>query len=519
MAYYDYLIIGSGIGGLYTALLAHKHGRTLIVTKGDVSECNTAQAQGGIAAALGQNDSPELHRRDTLIAGDGLSDEEAVAILTASAPDAIAELVALGVPFDTINGEIALSLEAGHSQPRVIHAGGDTTGAYIETTLSRQVRSQDIPVLEHQLVTDILTEHGRVRGVKLLDSQGTCTELECQYLVLATGGAGQLFGITTNSKVATADGIALAFRAGADITDAEFYQFHPTALHLTESPTFLISEAVRGEGAILRNIHGKRFMPEYTPQAELAPRDIVARSILFEMGKTGSEHVFLDLTHLPPKRTIARFPQIYHHCQLHGIDITRDWLPVAPAAHYTIGGIRVNLWGETNVPGLLATGEVACTGVHGANRLASNSLLEVMVFGRRLIERTCQNNPLVPPNTPPNTLVIQLPLHQAEPLKPGTHLTALQRLMWSKVGIVRDGDSLYEATQLLTGWHDAGTKPQSQDDFELSNLIFAGRIMAESALTRTESRGAHFRRDFPKAHDQWHRHIVFRRWQEGGPRD
>ena len=389
MNQYDYIVVGSGIGGLYTALLAKEQGSVLVITKGSIDDCNTKYAQGGIAAAIGKDDSPELHSQDTVKAGDGLSDEEAVHILANEAPARIADLVNYRVPFDTLDGEIALTMEAAHSVPRVLHAGGDATGEYIEVTLSQQVRSSKIQVLEDFLATGILVEKGRVTGIQALDCRtGTVEEFECRFLILATGGAGQLFKYNTNSAVATGDGVALAFKAGAEIADMEFFQFHPTALRIPGVPPFLISEAVRGEGGMLRNVEGYRFMPDYTPQADLAPRDVVARSILYEMKKTGSDRVFIDVTHLPPHIITTRFPHIYRFCLDHGLDITKGLVPVAPAAHYMIGGVKANSWGETNIAGLFATGEVACTGVHGANRLASNSLLEAIVFSKRIVERT-----------------------------------------------------------------------------------------------------------------------------------
>ena len=387
MNQYDYLIIGSGIAGLYTALLATERGSVLVITKGGIDDCNTKHAQGGIAAPIGLNDSPELHFKDTMKAGDGLCDAEAVKILANEAPDRISDLVRLGVPFDTVNGAIALTMEAAHSVPRILHAGGDATGAHIEATLSTRVREFKIKVLEYCLVTDIVVENGIATGIKASDLRNDSNiEFACNNIILATGGAGHLYKYTTNPDVATGDGVALAYKAGAEITDMEFYQFHPTGLRLPGVPPFLISEAVRGEGGILRNVEGYRFMQDYAPEAELAPRDVVARSILFEMRKTGSDRVFLDVTHLPVSVVMTRFPNIYKYCLDHGLDITKGLIPVAPAAHYMMGGVKTNTWGETNLKGLFAVGEVACTGVHGANRLASNSMLEVLVFSKRIIE-------------------------------------------------------------------------------------------------------------------------------------
>ncbi|MDP2953642.1 MAG: FAD-binding protein, partial [Chloroflexota bacterium] len=333
-------------------------------------------AQGGIAAAVGRGDSPELHYRDTIAAGAGLCDSEAVRILTQEAPDRITDLIKFGVPFDTLNGEIALAREAAHSVPRILHAGGDATGERIEVTLSNAVRRSGIKLLEHCLASDLLVKDGAVHGVRAFDSRyGVTEEFLGRCVILATGGAAQLFKYNTNPEIATGDGVALAYKAGAEIADMEFVQFHPTALRLPGVAPFLISEAVRGEGGILRNVENGAFMAEYCPQADLAPRDIVARSIVAEMRKTHADRVFLDITHLPPRTIPARFPQIYRFCLDHGLDITKTPVPVAPAAHYVMGGVKTNIWGETNIAGLFACGECACTGVHGANRLASNSLL------------------------------------------------------------------------------------------------------------------------------------------------
>ena len=482
----------------------------LLVTKGSIEDCNTKFAQGGIAAAIGSNDSSELHFRDTLVAGDGLCDEEAVHILVDEASDRITDLVNLGVPFDTLDGEIDLTLEAAHSVPRILHAGGDATGEHIELTLSERVRSTKIRVLENHLATDIIKDGAGVKGLKVLDCEnGTTQEFGCRFLILATGGSGQLFSFTTNPEVATGDGIALAFKAGAEVMDIEFFQFHPTTLYLPGVTPFLISEAVRGEGGILRNIEGCRFMPEYVPEAELAPRDVVARSILYEMEKTGQDKVFLDITHLPSHITTARFPQIYRFCLENGIDITRQWIPVAPAAHYMIGGVRVNSWGETNIPGLFAAGEVACTGAHGANRLASNSLLEVLVFGKRIIERTGSTDDTTPMFTSKSTCVH----HRHIPRKPARDvpvpsLLQLQKLLWDKAGIIRNREGLTEAASVLSAWQESLPPPRDRQTYELANLILNGSLMVEAALIREESRGAHFRSDFPCSSAEWRKHIV-----------
>jgi len=513
MKHYDYIIVGSGIAGLYIALLAIERGSTLILTKGSIDDCNTKYAQGGIAVAMGKDDSPELHFKDTVAAGDGLCDAETVRILTDEAADCIADLIKFGVPFDTLDGEINLTREAAHSVPRVMHAGGDATGEHIEVTLSRQVRSAPINVLENCLAGEILAQNGRVLGVRALDCRtGSVEEYHCQFLILATGGAGKLFKYTTNSDVVTGDGIALAFEAGAEISDMEFFQFHPTVLRLPGVAPFLISEAVRGEGGILRNVEGHRFMPDYIAGAELAPRDIVARSIVREMKKTHSDRVFLDVTHLPSRLITTRFPHIYRFCRDHGMDITKGLIPVAPAAHYLMGGVKVNIWGETNIPGLFAAGETACTGVHGANRLASNSLLESVVFSKRVMQRTeVTSPPRHREERSDEAISYCLPRREVLPKVPRLNLPNLQSLMWDKVGIIRSGEGIEEATGILATWQSLLPQPSDRPSYELNNLVLCARLVTEAALLRKESRGAHFRTDFPKASPEWQRHIVFRK--------
>jgi len=507
---YDYIIVGSGIAGLYTALLAKERGSVLIITKGGIDDCNTRHAQGGIAAAIGKDDSPELHLKDTLAAGDGLCDAEAVRILVSEAPARISDLVNLGVPFDTTDGEIALSKEAAHSVFRILHAGGDATGAHIEVTLSQRVRSCKIKVLEDCLVTEIMVREGAVSGVSALDCRtGSVERFDCRFLVLATGGAGQLYKFTTNPDVATGDGMALAYRAGAEIVDMEFFQFHPTALRLPGVAPFLITEAVRGEGGVLRNINGHRFMPGYAEEADLAPRDVVARSILYEMIKTGADKVFIDATHLPRYVITTRFPQVYRFCLDHGLDINENLIPVAPAAHYIMGGVKTNIWGETSVAGLFAVGETACTGVHGANRLASNSLLEAVVFGQRIFERPSRK-------AAPETAAlgkgaeVRLSLSERPVLStaPPPSLSTLQELLWEKVGIRRNREDLVQAADTLATWEACLPKPKDRPSHELANLVTTGRLVTEAALAREESRGAHFRSDFPASSPRWQRHIV-----------
>jgi len=354
-------------------------------------------------------------------------------------------------------------------------------------------------------------EKNAVTGIKVLDCHTGATEtFECRHLILATGGAGQLFKFNTNSDIATGDGIALAFKAGAEITDMEFFQFHPTALHLPGVTPFLISEAVRGEGGILRNAEGRRFMPDYAPQSDLAPRDVVARSILYEMKKTGSDHVFLDVTQLSPNVITTRFPHIYRFCLDHGLDITREPVPVAPAAHYMMGGVKTNTWGETNVPGLFAAGETACTGVHGANRLASNSMLEVVVFSKRIMEKTAGRAKTSQAAARKRREVHQkLSQRKVTGPVPAPSFARLQQLAWDHIGVIRDGTGLSRAADILAAWQHKLPLPTDRPSHELHNLVLTGRLIAEAAWLREESRGAHFRSDFPRTSTEWQRHIVF----------
>ena len=506
---YDYVIAGSGIAGLYAALLAREHGSVVILTKGSVDECNTRYAQGGIAAAVGPDDSTELHLRDTIAAGAGLVDEAAAGILVSEAPARIRDLALFGVPFDSADGVVALGREGAHSRPRILHAGGDATGAHIELSLSSLARLSNVEIKEYSLVERVLVERGRAVGLATVDARTNApATVEGRSVILAMGGCGRLYRVSTNSEVATGDGVAVAYRAGAEIMDMEFIQFHPTALRLPDIPPFLISEAVRGEGALLVDGDGRRFMPEYDDRAELAPRDIVARAIHSELAASGADCVYLDLSGLPAERVTARFPQIYARCREHGLDLTSDPIPVSPAAHYAMGGVRTNVWGETTIPALYACGECACVAVHGANRLASNSLLETVVFGKRIVERTVAvgDAPTAAPLTPD---AVALP--QAQPAEtPPPRLAGLQSLMWDQVGIVRDGDTLSRASATLTAWAatpgSAGDRPAR----ELANLVLTGRLVADAALRRRESRGAHYRRDFAAPKDEWRRHIVCR---------
>ena len=519
---YDYIIIGSGIAGLNTALLAREHGTVLIVTKGRIDDCNTRYAQGAIAAAVGPGDSPALHMQDTLAAGAGLCDPVAVQVLTDEGPQRVARLIQWGVPFDTLHGQVALGREGAHSLPRILHAGGDATGQHIELTLAEQVTHSDIEVLEYTLATGLVVEEGGIRAVETLNGvSGAKETFAGRTVVISTGGAGQAFRYTTNPDVATGDGVALGFLAGATVMDMEFYQFHPTALWIEGAPTFLLSEAMRGEGAVLRDESGRAFMADYHPLADLAPRDVVSRALAAEMEHGSGGQVFLDISHLPSETVQSRFPTIYSFCLGYGVDITKEPVPVAPAAHYMMGGLKIDTWGRTNIQGLYACGEVACSAVHGANRLASNSLLDTLVFAQRLIassigqaperqEILIKNPPETPKETPGETgdLAATLPPRALVCASmPALSKEALQDLLWRNAGISRHGSRLLLTARILCTWERTRPEPADQAGYELRNLLLLGRLMVEAALLRQESRGSHFREDFPDTSPNWERHV------------
>ncbi len=501
-----YIVVGSGIAGLTIALELAPVGRVILLTKANLSESNTTYAQGGIAAAVRQPDSPELHYQDTVMAGAGLCDLAAVSVLVHEGPARVERLVEMGVPFDRIDGEIALTREAAHSRRRILHADGDATGREISKTLVRQVlATPNITIYEEHFACALTTTAGRCNGLVAL-YQDQLRLFVGGAVILATGGAGQLFGKTTNPAIATGDGPALAYRAGAVLRDLEFVQFHPTALYLPPAPPFLISEAVRGEGALLRNSAGERFMPDYHALAELAPRDVVARSIFAEIEKSGSPCVYLDLSAIGSSIVTNRFPNIYEKCLKYGLDITKEPIPVAPAAHYAMGGIQTDLWGRTALPGLFAAGEAASTGIHGANRLASNSLLEGLVFGGRSADHLRNGAPQ------PNPTISDIQVHYPECLTAAaaidTDLAQLHQITDHYLGIVRERDGLVKAAQLLSEF-PVGQGALTSAYFELQNLILLGKLMTQAALMRTESRGGHFRSDYPAPDNQWRKHIVF----------
>ncbi|MFE5942092.1 L-aspartate oxidase [Streptomyces sp. NPDC056480] len=520
----DVVVVGSGVAGLTAALRCTAAGlRTVVVTKARLDDGSTRWAQGGIAAALGEGDTPEQHLDDTLVAGAGLCDERAVHVLVTEGPDAVRRLIATGADFDkTADGEIALTREGGHHRRRIAHAGGDATGAEISRALVEAIRDRGVRTIEHALVLDLLTDaEGRTAGVTLHvmgegqhDGVGA---VHAPAVVLATGGMGQVFSATTNPAVSTGDGVALALRAGAEVSDLEFVQFHPTVLFLgagSEGQQPLVSEAVRGEGAHLVDADGVRFMLGQHELAELAPRDIVAKAITRRMQEHGTENMYLDARHFGAEMWEERFPTILAACRSHGIDPVTEPVPVAPAAHYASGGVRTDLRGRTTVPGLYACGEVACTGVHGANRLASNSLLEGLVFAERIADDIIAAAPRVAGAPVPHATPVTLPLPVA-----GAR-TRIQRIMTAGAGVLRSEASLREAAEALDALHsdavaggtdDTKAGEPGVDSWETTNLLCVSRVLVAAARRREETRGCHWREDHPDRDDtDWRRHLVVR---------
>jgi L-aspartate oxidase len=502
----DFVVVGGGIAGLRAAIGLAEAGRVLVVSKQEVTESNTQYAQGGIAVALSDEDEVALHLQDTIDAGDGLVNVEAARVLVEEGPERIQELIDWGTEFDRSGSSLTFTREGAHSRSRILHAHGDSTGREIGRALIH--RAQTIPQIvftEFEFTADLCLDGNRVVGVSLLAPDGTSKIVSAKAVLLATGGAGQVYSDTTNPPVATGDGIAMAHHAGAAIRDMEFFQFHPTALSLPGTPRFLLSEALRGEGALLLNPAGERFMQRYHPMAELAPRDVVARAIVQEIAKSASQPAvtYLDLRHLDAAHVRQRFPRIYTTCKQYGIDITTSLVPVRPATHYLMGGIKTDLSGRSTIPGLYAAGETACTGVHGANRLASNSLLEGLVFGARVAD-AMSNEDRISSSFSSNTSV-----HTTDSKKNADIVAQLRVSMWQHAGVVRNKEGLQQLQLQIAQWKRSLGKVFSRSALETRNLLTIGELIARSALAREESRGAHFRRDFPARDDaRFQKHSV-----------
>ncbi len=504
----DFLIIGGGVAGLRAAVELAQQGNVLVVTKDAPSESSSEYAQGGVAVALSDEDEISIHFDDTIRAGDGLCLRKAVGTLVEEGPTRIRELILWGAEFDKEGSKLAFTQEAAHSKRRILHAQGDSTGREIMRVLTDKVRAtQTVSKIDFAFTRDLIIEKGRCVGAVICQQKlKKVLVISARAVLLATGGAGQLYERTTNPAVATGDGMAMAYRAGAALMDMEFVQFHPTALFRRGAPQFLLSEAMRGEGGMLRNVHGLRFMDRYHAARELAPRDVVTRAIHSEMLAAGSDHVYLDMTHLNADYITKRFPRIYRTCKDLGIDITAEPIPVSPAAHYIMGGVKTDLWGATNIPGLFAAGETACTGVHGANRLASNSLLEGLVYGERAgvaAARFVRRHADL--RRPPRFRAAAQDASRSQNAPDMREIRmALKHLMWEKVGIVRNKKDLSTALGQLRKWTRL-IRYHSPDRnfFELENMITTSTLITRSALSREGSVGAHYRSDFPKKGKRW----------------
>jgi L-aspartate oxidase len=495
----DYIVLGSGVAGLRAAAELARAGRVAVLTKDRLDESNTEYAQGGVAVAMSDDDEISLHYEDTLNAGAGLCDEKAVRVLVEEGPRYITELIEWGAQFDREGGALAFTREAAHSRRRILHAHGDSTGREIVRALiAHAKKNPNIELVAHAATIGLIVEDGRCVGVRYIDpNESLRREMRARAVALATGGAGQIFAQTTNPSVATGDGMAMAFAAGATMCDMEFVQFHPTALALADAPRFLLSEALRGEGAVLRNHAGEAFAKNYDERGELAPRDIVARAIVAEMERTGKRWMYLDLTHLNSGFLRERFPNIYETCLRYGLDLTKDRLPVSPAVHYVMGGVKTDTRGRTTLPGLYAAGEVACTGVHGANRLASNSLLEGLVFGARAGAAAIEDSLPPPKWSEPAPVEFDLSEWRLEPRTKNR----VQEIMWRNVGLIRRGDGVRSSVEELGALARETVNPRTR------NFAALARLMAEAALWREESRGGHFREDFPARDDEhWRVH-------------
>jgi L-aspartate oxidase len=497
----DFVVMGAGVAGLRAAIELAAAGRVLVLAKKESTLASPSSAPGGITAALSDEDEVILHLQDTLIAGDGLCRPEAVKTLVEEGPERIEELIAWGKQLDRQGTKLVFESEASYSHSHVLRAAGDSTGSEILRALHAKLRTyKNISVLEFQFSTEIQTEHQRVTGVSLISEKGLPEEVACSAVLLATGGLGQLYRNTTNPEAATGDGVAMAFRAGAEVSDMEFIQFHPTTLYLKKAPRLLLSEGLRSEGGYLRNIEMDRFMGKYHPLAEMAPGDVVARASMHEMevSRAKDPFVYLDLTHLNAARVQKRFPRIYATCMRHNIDITEDVIPIRPAAHFSMGGVRTNLEGKTSIAGLYAAGEAAATGVHGANRFASNSLLEGLVYGARAGK--AMREELRHARKPVGGQ--KKAASQNGPVDAGIEelIGQIQDAMWKGAGIVRTRVGMQEAIKVLEGLSPRLAHPRTRRAYEAANLHLAGLLVARSALAREESRGAHYRTDYP-GHD------------------
>lgn len=511
----DFLIIGSGLAGLYAALYASRYGSVTLLTKSTVEESNSYWAQGGIAAVVDPEDSTWFHIEDTLRAGRGLNNAEAVEVLVNEGKDRVRDLIRLGMKFDTGEKGLELGLEGGHTKRRVLHAGGSSTGREMVRLLIAAVENNpSISKFESTGVIRFFSDGVTCAGALALDGHFNPISFFSKSTILATGGASALYERTTNPGGSTGEGVSLAYDAGAEITDMEFIQFHPTAFYNESGASFLISEAVRGEGAYLLDCGGKKFMHNYSELGELAPRDIVSRAIYMEMKKSGRDYVYLDLRHLDPGYIKTRFANIYEACLSYGVDMTESLVRVAPAAHYTIGGVRTGLRGETNIKGLFACGEVACTGVHGANRLASNSLLECVVFAKRAVDGANESSE---PRPPVRGVDIDRSLFEAA----GPHekvfgecKSAASRIMNRHVGIVRSREGLEEAARELNNMSVFLDRLSGYSRLKLKMILEVSSIITRFSLLREESRGVHIREDFPDEDPGWRKHIVLKKGEE-----
>jgi L-aspartate oxidase len=503
----DFLIIGGGVAGLRAAIELAPKGSVMVLTKDEFTEGSTGYAQGGIAVALSDEDRVGIHYEDTIRAGDGLCNEEAVKIMVEEGPGLIKELISWGAEFDKEASKLSFTREAAHSRKRILHSHGDSTGRELERVLINKVRTfPSVKRYDFAFTIDLIRDNGQCIGAVVL-RHDEILPIYAKAVILATGGAGQLFSRTTNPPVVTGDGMAIAYRAGALLQDMEFVQFHPTSFYSPDAPHFLLSEALRGEGAVLKNINGEQFMPKYNEMADLAPRDIVARAIVSEMVNTGANHVYLDLTHLEEEFIKRRFPLTYSTCLQFRLNIAKNFIPVSPAAHYIMGGVKTDLHGQTSVPGLFAAGEVACTGVHGANRLASNSLLEGLVYGARVAMRAADYAQGVHKQK-----VMNISAHN----KSSSHTfdsdefkTSLKQLMWDKVGIIRCGESLQAAREKLREWSFIleGSFFR-REELVLKNMITTALLIADAAVFREGSIGAHYRSDYKERGENWQRHTI-----------